>query len=149
MATALREISGIPTYVTDLGSGTPVLLLHGSGPGVSADANWRPTIPALIDDHRVIAPDQLGFGRTAPPRDGRYTLEAWVDHAVALLDALAIERAHVVGNSFGGAVALRLAADHPDRVDRLVLMGAVGLSFPITDALDDVWGYTPSVDAMR
>ena len=145
----LRTFAGIPTFVTEAGVGDAVLLLHGSGPGVSADANWRLTMPALAEKFRVIAPDQIGFGRTAPPFDGRYSLDNWVGHALALLDELGIERAHVIGNSFGGAVGLRLAAAHPERVNRLVLMGPVGLSFAITDALDAVWGYTPSVEAMR
>jgi pimeloyl-ACP methyl ester carboxylesterase len=54
-----------------------------------------------------------------------------------------------VGNSFGGALALRLAARYPDRVDRLVLMGSVGVPFPITDGLDRVWGYEPSIESMK
>lgn len=55
----------------------------------------------------------------------------------------------MVGNSFGGAIALRVATQHPDRVDRLVLMGSVGVPFSITEGLDAVWGYTPSVQNMR
>ena len=78
-----------------------------------------------------------------------YRKETWVGQAVGLLDALGIERAHVVGNSFGGAIALALAIRHPERVDRLALMGAAGVPFPITPGLDAVWGYEPSFAAMR
>ncbi len=132
--------------VTDPGGGA-VLLIHGSGPGVSAWANWRLTIPALAQDFRVIAPDLAGFGYTERTGDG-YSLETWTSHALGVLDVLDVERAHVVGNSFGGSIALSLAIHHPDRVARLGLMGAVGLSFPITEGLDAVWGYEPSVAAM-
>jgi pimeloyl-ACP methyl ester carboxylesterase len=65
------------------------------------------------------------------------------------MDALGVERASVVGNSFGGGIGIKLAVDHPGRVDRLVLMGAVGVSFPITAGLDWVWGYQPSIENMR
>jgi pimeloyl-ACP methyl ester carboxylesterase len=132
--------------VTDPGGGA-VLLIHGSGPGVSAWANWRLTIPALEQHFRVIAPDLVGFGYTER-RDDTYSLEAWTSHALAVLDALEIDRAHVVGNSFGGSIALSLAIHHADRVSRLGLMGAVGLPFVITPGLDAVWGYEPSVAAM-
>lgn len=142
--------SGLRTNVHDVGAdqgaGT-VLLIHGSGPGVSAYANWRLTIPALEQDFRVVAPDLVGFGYTEPDAT-RYTLEGWTSHVLGVLDALDVERAHVVGNSFGGSIALSLAIHHPDRLGRLGLMGAVGLNFPITPGLDAVWGYEPSVAAM-
>jgi 2-hydroxymuconate-semialdehyde hydrolase len=131
------------------GSGAPVLLIHGSGPGVSAWANWRLVMPELARSRRVIAPDMVGFGLTDRPAGMRYTMEAWVRQALDLLDALDIERADVVGNSFGGALALALAIRAPQRVRRLVLMGSVGVPFEITEGLDAVWGYTPSVENMR
>jgi pimeloyl-ACP methyl ester carboxylesterase len=143
------EAGGVRTNYLEQGTGAPVLLIHGSGPGVSAYANWRLTIPDLAQRFRVVAPDMAGFGFSERPADARYDLDRWVGQAVGLLDALGLERASVVGNSFGGAVALRLAATHPDRVDRLVLMGSVGVPFPITDGLDAVWGYQPSVANMR
>ncbi len=130
-------------------SSDTVLLLHGSGPGVSAFANWRLTIPYLEQEMTVIAPDIVGFGFTERPADVSYDLETWTAHAVDVLDALGVARAHVVGNSFGGALALSLAAHHLHRVDRMVLMGAVGVPFDITRGLDAVWGYEPSVENMR
>ena len=127
--------------------GPPVVFIHGSGPGVSAYANWRLTLPAMADHLRAYAPDMAGFGFSDKPGD--YDLSLWVRQLVGFLDALGLERASLVGNSFGGAVALAVASSHPDRVDRLVLMGSVGLSFPLTEGLDRVWGYEPSVAAMR
>lgn len=141
--------NGIVTNYHDLGSGAPVLLIHGSGPGVSAWANWRLTIPALAQQCRVIAPDMVGFGFSQRPADMQYGLDTWVAQAIGLLDALDIGCADIVGNSFGGALALALAIRHPQRVRRLVLMGAAGVSFPITPGLDAVWGYQPSIANMR
>jgi 2-hydroxymuconate-semialdehyde hydrolase len=141
--------NGILTNYHDVGSGAPVLLIHGSGPGVSAWANWRLTIPALATQCRVLAPDMVGFGFSERPPGIHYGLDTWVAQAIGLLDALGIARSDVVGNSFGGALALALAIRHPTRVRRLVLMGSAGVSFPITAGLDAVWGYQPSIANMR
>lgn len=132
----------------DQGQGEPILLIHGSGPGVTAWANWRGVIPELSGRARVIAPDMLGFGYTQCPAGRRLDPEAWVGQLTGLLDALDIDRVSVVGNSFGGAIALALAQRHPQRVKRLVLMGSAGISFPITEGLEKVWGYQPSQQAM-
>jgi 2-hydroxymuconate-semialdehyde hydrolase len=141
--------AGIRTNYHDVGNGAPVLLIHGSGPGVSAWANWRTVLPELSKGRRVIAPDMVGFGYTERPPGQRYGMQDWVEHALGLLDALHIEQADLVGNSFGGALALALAIQHPRRVRKLVLMGSVGVPFELTAGLDAVWGYTPSIDAMR
>lgn len=142
------DVNGIATNYHDVGEGDPVLLIHGSGPGVSAYANWRAVLPELARNHRVIAPDVLGFGYTERPEGVTYDMATWTEHLVGLMDALGIERAAVVGNSFGGALALNVAAHHPDRVGRLVLMGAVGVPFEITEGLDRVWGFEPSLENM-
>ncbi|MBC7207048.1 MAG: alpha/beta fold hydrolase [Methyloversatilis sp.] len=141
--------AGITTNYHDVGSGFPVLMLHGSGPGVSAWANWRLVMPQLAERARVIAPDMAGFGYTERRPDLRYDMDTWVAQAVGMLDALGIERADLVGNSFGGGLALQVAIRFPHRIRRLVLMGSVGVRFDITPALDAVWGYTPSIETMR
>jgi 2-hydroxymuconate-semialdehyde hydrolase len=141
--------AGIRTNVHDVGSGPPVLMIHGSGPGVSAWANWRLVMPELAKQARVIAPDMAGFGYTERLPGQRYDMDSWVAQAVGLLDALDIAQADLVGNSFGGGLALALAIRHPKRVRRLVLMGSVGVPFAITPGLDAVWGYEPSFQAMR
>jgi 2-hydroxymuconate-semialdehyde hydrolase len=143
------KAAGIDTNVHDRGAGFPVLLIHGSGPGVSAWANWRLALPELAKSHRVIAPDMVGFGFTDRPEGVTYDMDLWVAQALGLLDALDIPQAHIVGNSFGGAIALALAIRAPERVARLALMGSVGVPFPITPGLDAVWGYQPSLDNMR
>jgi 2-hydroxymuconate-semialdehyde hydrolase len=140
---------GIETNYHDQGQGPAVLFIHGSGPGVSAWANWRLTIPALSKSYRVIAPDMVGFGFSDRPKGVEYRKDVWIAQAIGLLDALKIDKAHVVGNSFGGAIALAMAIRYPERVDRLVMMGSAGVPFPVTPGLDAVWGYEPSFEAMR
>lgn len=141
--------NGIQTNYHEHGQGEPVLLIHGSGPGVTGWANWRLTIPALAENFHVIAPDIVGFGYTERPADVLYNMETWLNHILGFMDALGIEKAHVVGNSFGGGLALAMAIRAPQRVERLVLMGSAGLPFTLTEGLDRVWGYTPSIDNMR
>ena len=143
------DAGGIRVNYHDHGSGFPVLMIHGSGPGVSAFVNWRLVMPELAKQRRVLAPDMVGFGFTERPAGISYNMDTWVKQAIAFADALGLEQFDLVGNSFGGALSLALTIRHPQRVRRLVLMGAAGVSFPITDALDAVWGYEPSFENMR
>jgi 2-hydroxymuconate-semialdehyde hydrolase len=143
------DAGGIRTNYHDTGSGAPVLLIHGSGPGVTSWANWRGNMPVLAQDFRVIAPDMVGFGYTQPPAGPIRDKKVWVDHLAAFLDAIGVDKVSMVGNSFGGGLTLAFMVAHPDRVERAVLMGAAGLEFPLTPGLDFVWGYTPSLENMR
>ena len=78
----------------------------------------------------MIAPDMVGFGYSERPKDIDYGVQTWADQAIGLMDTLGIEKASLVGNSFGGAIALRMATQHPERVDKLVLMGKHGGALP-------------------
>ena len=137
------------TNYHDLGQGEPVTFLHGSGPGVTAWANWGKLFPLIKGDFRVIAPDMSGFGYTESAPGKKNNMKVWVKQTIDLLDALKIEKTNLVGNSFGGALALSLVIKYPDRFKKLVLMGSMGVSFPITYGLDKVWGYEPSFAAME
>jgi pimeloyl-ACP methyl ester carboxylesterase len=143
------DAGGIKTNYLEAGDGPPVVLIHGSGPGVTSYANWRLVIPELAKDFHVVAPDMVGFGFSERPPGVEYGLTTWADQTVALMDTLGLEKVSLIGNSFGGAIALRIAATLPDRVDKLVLMGSMGVPFPITEGLDRVWGYEPSFENMR
>ena len=147
------DAGGISTHYHDLGAGDraadPVLMLHGSGPGVSAWANWRLNMPALAERYRVVAPDLVGFGYTERPGDVHYSLDTWRDHVWAFLDALGLARVSVVGNSLGGRIALAMAGQHPERVGRMVLMGAPGVGMTITEGLKALRAYQPSEQNMR
>lgn len=143
------DACGVRVNYLEEGEGYPVVLLHGSGPGVTAYANWRFVMPVLARNFRVIAPDIVGFGYTERPADVEYSLDYWIEHLVAFLDAVQVEKAHFVGNSFGGGLTLALAARHPDRVGRIVLMGSAGVGFEMTPGLELTWGYQPSMENMR
>ena len=144
------DVAGIGTNYIVAGDGDPLILLHGSGPGVTAYANWRGVIPDFSKHFRCYAPDTLGFGYTDFPADIHgFSMDRWVDHLIGFMDALEIAKAHFIGNSYGGALTLAIATRHPERVNRAVLMGAAGMQFPMTEGLEKVWGYQPSLDAMR
>jgi pimeloyl-ACP methyl ester carboxylesterase len=154
LAAVRLDVAGVSTAVIDTGpvagaTAPPVLLLHGSGPGVTAAANWRLVIPALASHRRVIAPDQLGFGRTATGEQRTYGRGAWTGHALALLDTLGVGTVDIIGNSMGGAIALSLAVARPAAVRRIVLMGSMGVAMALPRGLDTVWGYTPGMAQMR
>ncbi len=148
-ATATVAVGEILTNYHDVGAGAPVLLLHGSGPGVSAMANWRHTMGPLSEHFRVLAPDMVGFGYTSRPEGTVYGPDTWVAHVVGFLDALGIERTHMIGNSLGARIALGLALEHPDRLDRLILMGAGVLRRETSPALKVTRSYEPTPEFMR
>jgi 2-hydroxy-6-oxo-octa-2,4-dienoate hydrolase len=141
--------AGIETNYHDHGAGEAVILLHGSGPGVSAWTNWRKVMPALAPSLRVLAPDMAGFGYSERKPDFEYAIKGWVRQLLGFMDALGIARAHLVGNSFGGSLALAAAARFPDRFGRLVLMGTPCDAFTMTPGLRAGWDYTPSREVMR
>jgi pimeloyl-ACP methyl ester carboxylesterase len=101
------------------GEGDPVVCIHGLG---GTKASFLPTVGALADRHRVIALDLPGFGDSDKPLLAAYDAPYFADSAVALLDELGIERAHLVGNSMGGRVAIELALLYPKRVEKVALL---------------------------
>jgi 2-hydroxy-6-oxonona-2,4-dienedioate hydrolase len=109
----------------EAGDGPPLLLLHGSGPGVSAWANFRGNIGVFAKHFRTIMMDFPGFGKSYS-LDGNPLL-AGLPAVLDFIEALKLPPLPVVGNSMGGAIAARLAADHPDKVSRLVTIGGIGL----------------------
>ncbi len=145
------------TYYNRSGQGHPeaILWLHGSGPGVTAWSNWQFALPFFDDKFHSLAPDLVGFGASEhpqnPPTGMRNWMRRWVDQSLALLDALQIEKAHLVGNSMGGALALHLLMEAPERFNRVVLMGSIGVTYPITPEIDRLWGFyeDPSLKMFR
>ena len=110
--------AGLQTSYLEAGRGTAVVLLHGLG---ATNASLLPTLWDLARDHRVVAPDLPGFGESAKPVRS-YNAQFYARWLAALLDQLGIDRVHLVGNSMGGRVALEAGLEHPDRVDRMVLL---------------------------
>jgi len=79
------DVSGIQTHYHEDGQGEPLLLIHGSGPGVSAWANWRLVFPILSEKYHLYAPDIVGFGYTDRPEGIQYSIDVWADHMITLL----------------------------------------------------------------
>ncbi|GAC1437818.1 MAG: hypothetical protein NVSMB51_12710 [Solirubrobacteraceae bacterium] len=108
-----------PLSLTEAGAGQPVLLIHGLG---ATKVSFLPTVAALAPTHRAIAVDLPGFGDSTKPLGASYDAKYFAGAMVALLDALELERADVVGNSMGGRVAIELGLRAPERVRRLGLL---------------------------
>lgn len=137
------DVDGTPVEVLDVGTGPPVLLLHGSGPGTTGSGAWETTAEALGDRWRLVAPE-AGFGSSPLPPGARGGLRVWTDRAAALMEALGLGSYAVVGHSMGGSVALALAATRPRQVTRVVAVSTMGApDAPLSRALDMLWGTTP------
>ncbi|MAT57929.1 MAG: 2-hydroxy-6-oxo-6-phenylhexa-2,4-dienoate hydrolase [Ignavibacteriae bacterium] len=144
------------TYLNESGKNNKdaILFLHGSGPGASAWSNWQYIMPEFGEKFYCLAPDLVGFGKSHhpedPPKGMRNWMRLWMDQLISLLDELNLEKVHIVGNSMGGAIALQLLMDFPDRFNRVVLMGPAGAPTKITPELDRTWGYydDPSPELM-
>jgi len=121
------SVNGKRVFVAEAGSGPAVVMLHGGGPGASGVSNYSRNIAALAEHFRVIVPDMPGYGRSDKHVDHSDPFGYLADIVRGLLDALGVDTAHLIGNSYGGAAALRLALDTPDRVGKLVLMGPGGI----------------------
>ena len=111
--------------------GTPVVMLHGGGPGASGMSNFKNNLPAFAEHFRTLVVDQPGYGKSDKPEvQGNYFTFA-ATALKDLLDELGIDQAHLVGNSLGGGTAVRFALENPERAGRLVLMGPGGLSLNV------------------
>jgi 4,5:9,10-diseco-3-hydroxy-5,9,17-trioxoandrosta-1(10),2-diene-4-oate hydrolase len=120
-------VAGTPIFAAESGRGPAVVMLHGGGPGASGVSNYSRNIDALAPQFRVIVPDMPGYGRSAKGVDQSDPFGYLANMIKGLLDELGLATAHLVGNSYGGSAALRLALDTPHRVDKLVLMAPGGI----------------------
>jgi len=116
---AYAAINGLTMYYEVHGDGPPLLLLHGGGGSIRE--KW---IPFFSSDFRVVAPEQMGHGRTADLLERPFHYHGMAEDTVELMRVLEIESASVVGYSDGGIIALDIAVHHPERVTRLVVTGA-------------------------
>jgi 2-hydroxy-6-oxonona-2,4-dienedioate hydrolase len=145
------------THYTECGGNGPALVLcHGGGPGSSGDAGFGQLMPTLATQFQVYAPDSVGgFGETDPYYPASEGVQSRVDQLEAFMDTLCIEKAVVGGNSQGAWVAAKYALEHPDRVEKLVLIasntisGAMGLESPVTEGMRAIRAYNGSAESMR
>ncbi len=114
------EVDGLRMHYVDEGAGDPVLLLHGEP---TWSFLWRGSIPPLARQHRVVAPDLIGFGRSDKPTDvGWYSYDGHVASIERLVDVLGLERITLVVHDWGGPIGLRFAVEHEALVERLVIL---------------------------
>ena len=123
--------SGMMHY-HEAGEGPVLILLHGSGPGVNGWANFGGNLDWFAPHFRCLVPDLPGYGRSDPVEG--HPIPAAIEAVLRFMDALGIEKAHLIGNSYGGILGAQLAARAPERVDRLIAIGGIGVnifsSFP-------------------
>lgn len=109
----------------EAGSGPVLILLHGSGPGVTGWANFENNLPVFANSgFRTIILDLPGYGKSAPVEG--MPMQVCADGVIRLMDGLGIAKAHILGNSLGGMVGSMVAAQKPDRIDRFVTIGGIG-----------------------
>ena len=146
------DAGGIRTHYIEAGTGPPVILIHGGGPGADGLGNWHSCIPLLAEKFCVIAIDMVGFGRTEKPDPAKfqYTQQARIDHVIAFIEAMKLGSVNLVGNSMGGITSLGVAIARPDLVWKLVLMGSAGIkTTELPAALGPLMQYDGTPDAMR
>ena len=121
---------GLRVHFHDVGpaDGPPLVFLHGSGPGASGYSNFQDNFRVFGEaGFRTLVPDAIGYGRSSMPADAEYHLDYLVEATRRFLDAVGVERASFIGNSMGGAMAIRFALLYPERVEKLILMAPGGL----------------------
>jgi 4,5:9,10-diseco-3-hydroxy-5,9,17-trioxoandrosta-1(10),2-diene-4-oate hydrolase len=120
--------SGYEMHLREVGVGPPVVFVHGSGPGASGTSNFKHNaLEISAAGYRCILPDVLGFGWSSKPVGIDYTLDLFATTLIELLDEIEVRSCAMVGNSLGGAIAMRVAILEPARVSKLVLMGPGGI----------------------
>jgi len=119
---------GYELHYLEHGTGPAVVFVHGSAPGVSAYSNFFPNYREIAAaGFRTLLPDMVGFGWSSKPTGIDYTLQLFTSTLLEFLDQLEIGRCVLIGNSLGGAISLKIAIDHPQRVERLIVMGPGGI----------------------
>src|SRR5229473_3466955 len=124
------SIGGVRIHYQEAGdeNAPPIILIHGF---ISSNLVWNEVfLPLASAGFRVIAPDLPGYGYSDKPSDGQYTIDAQAHAVLRLMDQLGIEKATIVGASYGGAIAATMALDNPERVERLILVGTVSSDAP-------------------
>lgn len=121
--------NGYRIHYLDEGEGEVVVFLHGSGPGASGYSNFKGNYPFLVEaGYRCIVPDLIGYGFSDKPDDVDHPLSFFVECIKQTLDVAGVDSCTLIGNSLGGAIALGLALEYPQLVDKLILMAPGGLS---------------------
>jgi 4,5:9,10-diseco-3-hydroxy-5,9,17-trioxoandrosta-1(10),2-diene-4-oate hydrolase len=121
-------VEGVRIHYQELGSGDPVICIHGAGPGASAESNFKLNAGSLAEKFRVVLYDMPQYGKSSKIVLTEPRLQYNARILNGFVAALGIEKAHIVGNSMGGQVAMKFGIDYPDRLSRVVIIGSGGLT---------------------
>ncbi|MBP0598861.1 alpha/beta hydrolase [Herbaspirillum sp. LeCh32-8] len=133
------EFEGVPVTYYRVGSGAPLLMLHGSGPGASSLGNWRTVMGPLSERFEIFAMDLIGFGKSGrKPAAPYFDYDMWVRQAQAMLARINGKRVGIIGHSLSGSIALKLASME-DRVAAVLTTGTMGGTFTINELTRRVW----------
>jgi pimeloyl-ACP methyl ester carboxylesterase len=158
VATADAQVGDLTIHYAETGVGRPLICLHGTGPGASGWASYRGNAPMFATAFRTLVPDLPRFGGSSKVRVTEPRLDFTSRAIRGFMDALGIDKAHIVGNSMGAQTALKLAIDTPERVDKLVLMAPAVAGHSLTSPMpteavrlisDYYGGSGPSLEKMR
>jgi 2-hydroxymuconate-semialdehyde hydrolase len=133
------EIEGHEVHLWQGGTGFPVLMLHGVGPGTSIVGNYGPVLEPLAAHCRIVAADLIGFGesdrKASPPY---FDVDLWVRQGLALIERLGNGPCGIAGHSLGGALALKIASRAP-QITKVLTSSSIGAPYPLNEALDGFW----------
>ena len=143
------DFRGIPVHYVEGGEGSPILMIHGSGPGASTQGNWRLVLEPLAKHHHVYGMDLIGFGKSGrKPSPPYFDFPLWVEQCLEMIRRMPGERVGIVGHSISGALALKLAAREP-RVSHVMTTATVGAVFPLSEASRRTWTFPKNRDELR
>ena len=143
------EIEGYRVHYWEGGSGFPLLMMHGVGPGTSIVGNFEPVLEPLAERYHVFACDLIGFGGSDRKREAPYfDVDLWVRQGLGMLELMPDGDCGVAGHSLGGALALKIASRSP-RVTSILTSCGIGAPYPINEALDSFWSPPAGKDELR
>ena len=139
LESGFAEVAGHRVHLWQGGTGFPVLMLHGVGPGTSIVGNYGPVLEPLAEHCRIVAADLIGFGeserKASPPY---FDVDLWVRQGLALIERLGDGPCGIAGHSLGGALALKIASRAP-QITKVLTSSSIGAAYPLNDALDGFW----------
>lgn len=143
------------THYVECGDGTPVVMVHGGGPGAAGEFGWGNNIAAIGAHGHAIAVDQIGFGLSDKPLDQEFSHVFFAEHLARFIDTLCIDKLCLVGNSMGAYVAARYALDHPGRVEKLLLVSSgtiaagMGIEMGMTPGMKTLVSYDGTKEGLK
>ena len=147
------QTGSFKTFYREAGDGTPLILIHGGGPGADSFGNWSSCLPLFAARYKVHAYDMVGFGNTEAPHPDNFTysMDARAQQLLDLIEALGLGAAKVdlIGNSMGGAVALGAAMKRPEVIRNMVLMGSAALPMQLSPEVGKMMHYDFTLAGMQ